>query len=342
MAKNVVVNGATIKCTGSPQSSFLRAPPNLQVKVDGANAANIHHHKPVVNVLPFGPCKLQPGHPPCMPVTPSPWSEGEGSVPIGCQPVLDIKSHLKCTHGGKITFLSSGQSLPFFSVDCHGSRAAMAFARWREAQLRYVEALKAQFAAEDEADHLSTWDMVRNTALETAKEASGFNDAVKSFAAFKRGDIRGGLIHGALAVPNPFGKAAKGIKAVRGASKAAKAFRAGRSARRAIKPIAHEEIRGATRAAHRAAANRDFAHKLGHDPDFRHRMNQHFGQDVLAHMKSGKRALKNPPGAEWHHPIHDPHSLHLLHRHVHRDPNLQHILHPGPHRSGGMKAHHSK
>lgn len=219
MPKDVVVNGASIHCTGSPQSSFLKVQATLQVKLNGANVGNIDHHKPVLNVLPFGLCMLQKGNPPCMPATPAPWSPGEGTVPMGAKPILDIKSRLKCTHGGKITFLSSGQGKPFFAVDCKASPAAMAFAKWRAAQLRYVEALKAQFAAENEAEHLSTLDMIRNTALETAKEASGYNDAVKALEAAKRGEFLKAAGYIALAAPTPVGKLAKGAKGVRAVSR---------------------------------------------------------------------------------------------------------------------------
>ncbi|MBI3910552.1 MAG: hypothetical protein HY320_06400 [Armatimonadetes bacterium] len=60
----------------------------------------------------------------------------------------------------------------------------------------------------------------------------------------------------------------------------------------------------------------------------RWRLNRALGCDVLNEMKSGKGALRNPPGTEWHHPVNAPEALELLRRSVHRDPRLQGVLHP--------------
>jgi hypothetical protein len=248
MAKQVVVRGATLKCTGSGPVSFLMVLPTLMIVADGADVANIDDHKPVVNIIPFGPCSFKGGAP-CVPVTPSPWSPGEMTVQFGLRPVLDVESHLKCELGGLITIQSSGQSTPFFSVDSEVSPLA-AYAARREAQMRYAEAIKEQYDAENEAEHMSGWDIAWNTARETAKEASGYNDAGRSIDAFGRGDIGKGLLYAGMALPTPAGKAGKGVKAVHGVSEA---VRAGRKARKGVGPIKGYTSHGINRSMSRNA-----------------------------------------------------------------------------------------
>jgi RHS repeat-associated protein len=88
-------------------------------------------------------------------------------------------------------------------------------------------------------------------------------------------------------------------------------------------------IAGMSRAAHRASANRSLANQLANDPDLAKMLNQSLGADVLNHMKSGKGALLNPPGAVWHHPFNNPNAIQLLTKPEHIAPALQPILHPG-------------
>ncbi len=149
MGKLVVVHGATTNCTGSGQSSFLLVPPDLQIEVDGLNPGTIAHHVPGDNILPFGPCKHLGGNP-CVPVTPSPWDKGEPSVPFGPDPSLNMDSCLKCTLGGTIELLSSGQSNPFLSTDCNASLSAQLFAEWY-GRKQNADAATAQMDAENEA-----------------------------------------------------------------------------------------------------------------------------------------------------------------------------------------------
>ena len=104
--------------------------------------------------------------------------------------------------------------------------------------------------------------------------------------------------------------------------------------------LTESPITGTTRRAHRASANLNFARQLQTDPAYASAMNREFGVDVLAHMQSGKSALKNPPGTEWHHPKSDPYTMWLLRRNVHRDPALQDYLHAG--NSGGFAEYYGE
>jgi RHS repeat-associated protein len=88
-------------------------------------------------------------------------------------------------------------------------------------------------------------------------------------------------------------------------------------------------IKGATRSSHRNSANKALADALEGDPEFRKAMDKILDADVLAHMKSGKSGLKNPPGTEWHHPKDQnrANAVELLRKEVHRDKSLQDVLH---------------
>jgi hypothetical protein len=94
--------------------------------------------------------------------------------------------------------------------------------------------------------------------------------------------------------------------------------------------LSSQAVSGATRASHRAAANKQFLAQLEGDHAFRQFFDDLLGTDVAAHIGSGSSGLRNPPGTEWHHPTWDPSSMLLLRRGVHRHPDLQYILHSGP------------
>jgi hypothetical protein len=103
--------------------------------------------------------------------------------------------------------------------------------------------------------------------------------------------------------------------------------------------ITSEKITGTTRAQHRYSANKSLAKRLESDPEYAKQMNKLFGHNVLDHMKSGKGALKNPKGTQWHHPVDDRSSMYLLTRETHNHPALQNILHPNT--RGGFANHYS-
>ena len=75
-------------------------------------------------------------------------------------------------------------------------------------------------------------------------------------------------------------------------------------------------------------------------PQLRKQLDDAFGTDVLAHMKTGKSGLKNPPKTELHHPIDTPEHLEVLRTDVHRNPELQDILHPD--NIGGFGTYYGK
>jgi hypothetical protein len=102
--------------------------------------------------------------------------------------------------------------------------------------------------------------------------------------------------------------------------------------------LSQQPITGTSRSAHRASANRALYKDLQANPELVQMLNRELGSDVLAHMSSGK-ALLNPTGAVWHHPIESPGVMRLLRTSEHNRPLLQPVLHPGPNRTGGFGTH---
>lgn len=207
MGKDVVVHGATLKCSQSDELSFLKAR-NLHMEVDGNYVATVADHEPTENILPFGVCK----HPkwkdkPCQPRTPSPWEPGEKSVEFAGEVVLDVQSKCECKIGGTIKIIDPGQSRPFFVVDCdsYSPSALKIFALKQRAAM-----IKEQMDAENEAEagQRSLLNQLANTALETGKEFSGYNDAGRAFDALRRGDLKGAAWHALSASPFKPAKAA--------------------------------------------------------------------------------------------------------------------------------------
>nr|WP_133058640.1 HNH endonuclease [Halalkalibacter urbisdiaboli] len=94
---------------------------------------------------------------------------------------------------------------------------------------------------------------------------------------------------------------------------------------------------GASRSAHRNAANKEFYNQMANDAQFKKAMDDSFGYDVMGHMKSGKSALKNPSKDwAWHHPADTPGVVRLVPKNQHQSPLLQDVLHPGPNGQGGF------
>ncbi|MGF2614534.1 hypothetical protein FZC84_21545 [Rossellomorea vietnamensis] len=94
---------------------------------------------------------------------------------------------------------------------------------------------------------------------------------------------------------------------------------------------------GASRSAHRNAANKEFYNQMASDTQFKNAVDEFFGYDVMGHMKSGKSALKNPSKDwAWHHPADTPGVVRLVPKNQHQSPLLQDILHPGPNGQGGF------
>ncbi|MDQ0271310.1 hypothetical protein [Cytobacillus purgationiresistens] len=94
---------------------------------------------------------------------------------------------------------------------------------------------------------------------------------------------------------------------------------------------------GASRSAHRNAANKEFYNQMANDAQFKNAVDDFFDYDVMGHMKSGKSALKNPSKDwAWHHSADTPGVVRLVPKNQHQSPLLQDILHPGPNGQGGF------
>ena len=117
MAQQVKM-GAMLQCTFGMAPATLSVLPVNRVNAEGAPAANIQDHVPLVNIGSFGAC-MSIANPavasataaalgvltpmPCSPATVSPWVPGAVTVPIGNMPALDNLSQCMCMWGGVIT-----------------------------------------------------------------------------------------------------------------------------------------------------------------------------------------------------------------------------------------------
>jgi hypothetical protein len=114
-----------MKCSFGLTPSALVVLPVNRVNTNSVPDANILDHKPMVNILPFGPCSA-PTFPatatattaaagvltpmPCIPSTPAPWVTGAPTVLLGGAPTLDNISTLMCIWGGVIKFTTAGET----------------------------------------------------------------------------------------------------------------------------------------------------------------------------------------------------------------------------------------
>lgn len=121
-----VVNLAKTACSMSPKPSQLVVLPTNRRNAGGQPAANIRDHVPIVNIVPFGPCR-SPSFPPtaaataaahgvltpmqCIPNTQTPWTPGSSVVTIADQPALRQSDTCLCIWGGTITITDPGQTI---------------------------------------------------------------------------------------------------------------------------------------------------------------------------------------------------------------------------------------
>ena len=114
-----VAMGAMMQCSFGMAPSALVVLPDKRVMAEGAPAANIMDHVPMLNIMPFGMCQ-SPANPavaaataaalgvltpmPCVPATAAPWVAGAPTVLIAHMPALDNVSKCMCNWGGVISF----------------------------------------------------------------------------------------------------------------------------------------------------------------------------------------------------------------------------------------------
>ena len=103
---------------------------------------------------------------------------------------------------------------------------------------------------------------------------------------------------------------------------------------------------GASRGAHRTAANKAFLKRLQNDPEFKIAMDEFFGYDVESYMLSGKGGAKNPLNPskdyDWHHSSYVKGKIQLVPKGTHHDPSLQSAFHPGKNKEGGYASFYGK
>jgi hypothetical protein len=95
--------------------SQLQVTSQGDMKIDNQLAATVQDHVPVLNIAPFGTCKVltaaASGTPmPCVPAPVGPWVPGSTSrVTIGKHPALLSTDRLHCSIPGVITIVDPGQ-----------------------------------------------------------------------------------------------------------------------------------------------------------------------------------------------------------------------------------------
>lgn len=104
-----VVMGATLECSLGTTPSCLLVPVPKGLTFKKKTAATKLDFVPLVNVLPFGMCKLSAPPRLCIPATVTPWMKPHSKVTASGIPVLTTKSCLMCSLGGKISIKKSGQ-----------------------------------------------------------------------------------------------------------------------------------------------------------------------------------------------------------------------------------------
>jgi hypothetical protein len=103
-----VCNLATLKCTNGSIPSKMMVLPLNQTLTSSQPWATIMDNKPMLNILPFGVCKMTLG--PCMPSTPAPWLPGSPTILLKNKIALNDTSKLFCILGGVITVSDAGQT----------------------------------------------------------------------------------------------------------------------------------------------------------------------------------------------------------------------------------------
>lgn len=107
MGQSYVVNGAKVSCTMGTVDVPLRTTPGRRVKLRGQDRANIGDCIPMVNVGPFGVCKMT--HMPCVPAC-AMWLNGKTNVLVQGLPALLDKSIAICPVGaGVLKIKDDGQ-----------------------------------------------------------------------------------------------------------------------------------------------------------------------------------------------------------------------------------------
>ena len=107
MAKEYMTNGAMVQCNMGAMPLPITLMKDHGVSA-GAALLNANDHVPMVNIMPFGICKLKPPTPPganvCIPVTAQAWKSGDMHCMIDGAPALTKDSFLVCSCGGIIKF----------------------------------------------------------------------------------------------------------------------------------------------------------------------------------------------------------------------------------------------
>lgn len=119
--KEVVVEGATIKCTMGDKTTTLKVTSNSKYKVQGKKVATMMDFTPGANLFPpvatFGTCKPYKAVPPpgclCTPIPAGTWQKAFSKKKVG-PGLMALKGDaiLMCTRGGgTISFEDTGQTL---------------------------------------------------------------------------------------------------------------------------------------------------------------------------------------------------------------------------------------
>lgn len=104
-----VVSGALTKCTKGSETSLMKANP-FRIRFRGLDACTTCDKTPVINIGPFGTCKVS-GEDCITKIEITEFEDYKQGVRSGGCNFLLVKSKGICSEGGKISFITSGQDL---------------------------------------------------------------------------------------------------------------------------------------------------------------------------------------------------------------------------------------
>lgn len=109
MGKNIVKEGAILRCSLGTKDSVLRVPENHGASAQGENQANVTDYIGGVNIKSF--CKCNRSSPPvsCSPNIVVKWLKGQKNCTLDGEAVLLEDCIVPCVYGGIIKIIKCGQ-----------------------------------------------------------------------------------------------------------------------------------------------------------------------------------------------------------------------------------------
>lgn len=109
MGKNIVKEGAVLRCSLGTNDSILKVPNTHGASAQGGNQANIADYVGGLNIQSFCSCKRNNPPVPCLPNIIIKWLKGQKNCILDGEPILLEDCIVPCVYGGIIKIVKSGQ-----------------------------------------------------------------------------------------------------------------------------------------------------------------------------------------------------------------------------------------